>query len=358
MADAKPNGNKKPGKGSKHVHIDPTAEIDKKKKKIPMDESAHTFAASLASASGHYRRGSPVMITDALSDVRLNYHIDPKEIGHGHYGVVRKCMHRESGVWYAIKSIRKSKVSKIEVLKREIEILKEVKHPHIIELIEVYEDERYLHLITELCTGGELFDRIIAKTQSTEGHFSEHDAAALVRDILDAIRYCHDEKGIVHRDLKPENFLYLTEDEHAPIKIIDFGLSRHDDSDLGIMQTKVGTPYYVAPEVLRREYTKSCDIWSIGVIAYILLCGYPPFYGDSDTQIFESVRVGKFDFPSPEWDEISQSAKDFVVELLKKEPHNRYVSSKMINLQTLLFGDSHSELCFVSVLLDQLQRKL
>lgn len=158
-----------------------------------MDESAHTFAPSLASASGHYRRGSPVMITDAMSDVRVNYHIDTKELGHGHYGVVRKCMNRESGEWYAIKSIRKSKVSKIEVLKREIEILKEVKHPHIIELIEVYEDERYLHLITELCTGGELFDRIIAKTQSAEGHFSEHDAAKLVRDILDAIRYCHDE---------------------------------------------------------------------------------------------------------------------------------------------------------------------
>jgi len=175
------------------------------KPKLPMDgESAHTFAPSKASASGHYRRGtSPVMITDALKDVRVGYHIDPKEIGHGHYGVVRKCMHRESNEWYAIKSIRKSKVSKIEVLKREIEILKEVKHPHIIELIEVFEDERYLHLITELCTGGELFDRIIAKTQSAEGHFSEHDAAVLVRDILDAIRYCH-ELGIVHRDLKPE----------------------------------------------------------------------------------------------------------------------------------------------------------
>lgn len=165
-------------------------------KKLRMDESAHTFAPTNASITSHFKRGgSPVMITDALTDVRANYHIEAKELGHGHYGVVRKCMHRESGKWYAIKSIRKSKVSKIEVLKREIEILKEVKHPHIIELIEVYEDERYLHLITELCTGGELFDRIIAKTQSAEGHFSEHDAAALVRDILDAIRYCHEEKG-------------------------------------------------------------------------------------------------------------------------------------------------------------------
>lgn len=223
-----------------------------------------------------------------------------------------------------LQSIKKSKVSKIEVLKREIEILKEVKHPHIIELIEVYEDERYLHLITELCSGGELFDRIIAKTQSSEGHFSEHDAAVLVRDILDAIKYCH-EKGIVHRDLKPENFLFLTEADDAPVKIIDFGLSRHDDTDLGVMVTKVGTPYYVAPEVLKREYTNSCDIWSIGVITYILLCGYPPFYGDSDTQIFESVRVGKFDFPSPEWDDISQAAKDFVIEMLRKDPAKRCV---------------------------------
>jgi Protein kinase domain len=237
--------------GAKHVQISPeTIKVDndkakRNKKQLRMDESAHTFAPSVASSSSaQYGRHSTVMITDALGDVRTNYHIDPKELGHGHYGVVRKCMHRESGEWYAIKSIRKSKVSKIEVLKREVEILKEVKHPHIIELIEVYEDERYLHLITELCTGGELFDRIIAKTQSDEGHFSEKDAAGLVRDILDAIRYCHDEKGICHRDLKPENFLFLTEAEDAPVKIIDFGLSRHDDTELGIMQTKVGTPYY------------------------------------------------------------------------------------------------------------------
>jgi serine/threonine protein kinase len=128
-----------------------------------------------------------------------------------------------------------------------------------------------------------------------------------------------------NRDLKPENFLFLTSADDAPVKIIDFGLSRHDDTHLGIMQTKVGTPYYVAPEVLRREYTNSCDIWSIGVITYILLCGYPPFYGDSDTQIFESVRVGRFDFPSPEWDEISSVAKEFVTLLLQKDPKHRYV---------------------------------
>jgi calcium-dependent protein kinase len=216
------------------------------------------------------------------------------------------------------------------VLKREIQILKEVKHPNIIALIDVFEDAKYLHLVTELCTGGELFDRIIAKTQSAEGHFSEHDAAQLVKDILDAIAYCHDIKGIVHRDLKPENFLFLTESEDAPIKIIDFGLSRHDNAE-GIMKTKVGTPYYVAPEVLRREYTKSCDIWSIGVITYILLCGYPPFYGDSDAEIFDSVRTGKFDFPSPEWDDISATAKEFVRYLLQKDPRERPTALQAMN---------------------------
>jgi calcium-dependent protein kinase len=232
-------------------------------------------------------------------------------------------MHRKTKEWYAIKSIRKSKVGKIEVLKRETEILKEVNHPNIIRLIEVHEDEKYIHLITELCTGGELFDRIIAKTQSDEGHFLEQDAAKLVRDILSAIAYCHDVKHIVHRDLKPENFLYLTPAEDSPIKIIDFGLSRHDTTNLGVMKTKVGTHYYVSPEVLNREYTKSCDIWSIGVITYILLCGYPPFYGDSDQQIQNCVRMGLFDFPSPDWDDISQDAKEFIESLLNKNATER-----------------------------------
>ena len=111
----------------------------------------------------------------------------------------------------------------------------------------------------------------------------------------------------------------MTESEESPIKIIDFGLSRHKDANDGMMKTKVGTPYYVAPEVLRREYTEACDIWSLGVITYILLCGYPPFYGDNDAEIFNSVRIGQFDFPSPEWDEISSSAKDFVTLLLQQQ---------------------------------------
>lgn len=231
---------------SQETSQDPSAKNNKNssnaKPASPKPPTMENSAVTLGDVKINNRRDmqpNPVMITDTLSDVRVKYHINPKEIGHGHYGVVRKCMDRETKVWYAIKSIRKSKVGKIEVLKREIALLKEVDHPNIIKLIEAHEDQKYLHLITELCTGGELFDRIIAKTQSDEGHFSEADAAKIVRCILDAIRYCHDVKGIVHRDLKPENFLFSTPDEDAVIKIIDFGLSRHDDMKMGIMNTKV-----------------------------------------------------------------------------------------------------------------------
>jgi len=298
-----------------------------------MDSSAF----SLGDAKINSRRDlqtNPVIITDHLSDVRIKYHIQPKEIGHGHYGVVRKCMDRQTKAWYAIKSIRKSKVGRVDVLRREVSLLKECDHPNIIKLHEVHEDQKYLHLITELCTGGELFDAIIAKTQSAEGHFSERDAAALVRCILDAIAYCHN-KAIVHRDLKPENFLFSTNDEKtAVIKIIDFGLSRHDcDVSMGVMNTKVGTPYYVAPEVLNREYTKSCDIWSIGVITYILLCGYPPFYGDTDNQIFDAVKKARFDFPSPDWDGISLSAKEFISTLLQPIPSKRPTAAQAMEHQ-------------------------
>lgn len=225
-----------------------------------------------------------------------------------------------------MKSIKKNKVSEIETLKREITILQQVKHDNIIRLLDVFEDERYLHLVTELCTGGELFDRIIDKFESEEGHFAEFEAAKLVNDVMDAIKYCHN-LGIVHRDLKPENFLFVSSADDAKIKIIDFGLSRHDDINNGVMNTRVGTPYYVAPEVLKQKYTNACDCWSLGVITYILLCGYPPFAGDDDAEVFESVRTGEFDFPSPEWDEISESAKDFVAALLQVDPDDRMTAA-------------------------------
>mmetsp|Transcript_3976 Transcript_3976/g.5920 ORF Transcript_3976/g.5920 Transcript_3976/m.5920 type:complete len:500 (-) Transcript_3976:544-2043(-) len=292
-----------------------------KKAANPEEEKMSRRDARNGSTGGGKRES--LFITSYVADVRVKYHVQPKELGHGHYGVVRKCQNRQTGEWFAIKTIRKSRVHRLESLKREIEIMQTLDHPNIIKLFDVFEDEKYLHLITALCTGGELFDRIIAKTHSEEGHYSERDAAGIVRKILDAIAYCHN-VHICHRDLKPENFLFETKDENSELKIIDFGLSRSEDmNSMGVMTTRVGTPYYIAPEVLGRHYTKACDIWSIGVIMYILLCGYPPFYGDNDTEIFASVQRGQFQFPSPEWDSISDEAKDFIRLSLQKDPEAR-----------------------------------
>eukprot|EP00602_Paraphysomonas_sp_CaronLab_P005513 CAMPEP_0185023902 /NCGR_PEP_ID=MMETSP1103-20130426/6506_1 /TAXON_ID=36769 /ORGANISM="Paraphysomonas bandaiensis, Strain Caron Lab Isolate" /LENGTH=438 /DNA_ID=CAMNT_0027556691 /DNA_START=177 /DNA_END=1493 /DNA_ORIENTATION=+ len=196
-------------------------------------------------------------------------------------------------------------------------------HPNIIRLVDVFEDDKYLHLVTELCTGGELFDRIIEKTKSAEGHYSEQDAATIIKSVLNAIEYCHHVHNICHRDLKPENFLFATPESDSELKIIDFGLSRYDD-EIEHMSTKVGTPYYIAPEVLSRgKYDKECDLWSIGVVCYVLLCGYPPFYGDTDAEIFASVKKGEFDFPSPDWDDISSQAKQFIRACLKTDASKR-----------------------------------
>ena len=159
-------------------------------------------------------------------------------------------------------------------------------HPNIIDFAEVFEDPRYLHIVSDLCTGGELFDRITAM-----GHYTEADAAKVLAMILRGIAYCH-ERNICHRDLKPENFLFETPDAHSTLKIIDFGLSFVFETG-EMMSTRVGTPYYIAPEVLQRNYGVECDMWSIGVIMYILLCGYPPFYGDSDPDIFGMVMKGE-----------------------------------------------------------------
>jgi len=186
--------------------------------------------------------------------------------------------------------------------------------------------------VCELCTGGELFDSIIEKSKSAEGHYSEQDASTIIRKVLSAIDHCHSDHDIVHRDLKPENFLFKGpgKGEGEPV-IIDFGLSKMNDNPNDHMATRVGTPYYIAPEVLGRNYTKACDLWSIGVITYILLCGYPPFYGDNDAAIFRMIMSGRFDFPEQEWGDISQEAKDFIKKLINLEADERPTAAEAMN---------------------------
>jgi len=177
----------------------------------------------------------------------------------------------------------------------------------------------------ELLTGGELFDRIVAK-----GSFSEREASEVTKNVTDAIAYIH-KIGIVHRDLKPENLLFLNKDGDSPIKITDFGLAKFRANNGVEMHTACGTPGYVAPEVLKSEnYTKAVDMWSLGVILYILLCGFPPFYHPKTAELYKLIKKGEFDFPAPYWTDISDSAKDLVRKLLTVDPKKRYTAEQVL----------------------------
>ena len=168
---------------------------------------------------------------------------------------------------------------------REVNLMIKLDHPNIIKLYEYYETEKHIYLIMELCTGGELFDRIVQNTENGI-QFTEKQAADIFRQMMSAINYCH-KNGIVHRDLKPENLLYLNKNENSPIKVIDFGMSKRFDKEK-FMNEKVGTAYYISPEILQGKYDEKCDIWSVGVILYIIICGYPCFNGEDNDEIFAS----------------------------------------------------------------------
>jgi len=232
-----------------------------------------------------------------------------EELGRGGFSIVKKGVHKESGEAFAIKIIEKTAgEEELQLLQREIDIMKKLKHKNIISLEEVFDEPDCIYLVMELVTGGELFDQIVSR-----GTYGERDAANIVQQILCAVEYMHN-NGIAHRDLKPENLL-VSGPNNDIIKVTDFGLSK--DFGQATLKTSCGTPDYVAPEVLKgMPYDNSVDIWSIGVITYILLCGFPPFYGNSDQQIFEKIMKADYDFPSPDWDDISDEAKEFIGAIL------------------------------------------
>ena len=236
-----------------------------------------------------------------------------KKLGQGSYGTVFNCIHKETGSERAAKEILKSRIKNINQFRTEIKILQALDHPNVIKLFEYFEEEDKIYMIMEKCTGGELFDRILAKE-----YFSEKEGARIFKQILLAINYCHN-SGVCHRDLKPENFIFETESDDSDIKIIDFGLSKIFDPRKpgdAEMKTGCGTPYYISPEVLTHNYNEACDLWSAGCILYVLLCGYPPFYGDDDKEIIENVRIGDFDYPAEEWEDVSEEAKDLIQKLI------------------------------------------
>merc|ERR1719313_2664596 len=202
--------------------------------------------------------------------LRDHYRIG-KMLGSGAFGEVRVCVQRGSGAQRAVKVLRKSHMDEDEkkMLFNEINNLKDLDHPNILKMYEFFEDEKRYYIVTDICKGGELFDEIVSR-----GKFTENDAAMLMKQVLSCINYCH-KNHIVHRDLKPENVLF---DENKKL------------------DEKLGTPYYIAPEVLAKNYGAKCDIWSCGVITYIVLSGIPPFNGASDQEIMKKVKLGKFSF--------------------------------------------------------------
>eukprot|EP00296_Roombia_truncata_P000103 JP435763.1.p1 GENE.JP435763.1~~JP435763.1.p1 ORF type:complete len:340 (+),score=101.43 JP435763.1:1-1020(+) len=250
---------------------------------------------------------------------------DIKEVlGSGTFATVKKGIHKKTGENVAIKIIDKANLGDMEEsLKTEVDVMKSVSHPNIICLKDIFETSDKLYLVLELVTGGELFDRIVAK-----GSYSEKEASNLIARVLEALQYLH-QKGIVHRDLKPENLLYASPAEDASIKLADFGLAKMIGGGGGggggqVMHTTCGTPGYVAPEVLKSEgYGELVDVWSMGVILYILLCGFPPFHDDNQALLFEQIKHGRYDFPDPYWTKITPSAKDLVTRMMTVDPSKR-----------------------------------
>uniref|UniRef100_A0A4W3J4H1 Calcium/calmodulin-dependent protein kinase 1Da n=1 Tax=Callorhinchus milii TaxID=7868 RepID=A0A4W3J4H1_CALMI len=226
-----------------------------------------------------------------------------KEIlGTGAFSEVVMAEERATGRTFAIKCIpKKALKGKESSIENEIAVLRRIKHENIVALEDIYESSNHLYLVMQLVSGGELFDRIVEK-----GFYTEKDASTLIRQVLDAVQYLH-KMSIVHRDLKPENLLYFSPAKESKIMISDFGLSKMEGTG-DVMSTACGTPGYVAPEVLaQKPYSKAVDCWSIGVISYILLCGYPPFYDENDSRLFEQILKAEYEFDSPYWDDISDS---------------------------------------------------
>ncbi|RWR80342.1 calcium-dependent protein kinase 10-like protein [Cinnamomum micranthum f. kanehirae] len=250
-----------------------------------------------------------------------------RKLGQGQFGTTYLCVEKSTGKEHACKSIAKRKLTTeedVEDVRREIQIMHHLAgHPNVISITGAYEDGVAVHVVMELCAGGELFDRIIQR-----GHYSERKAAQLARVIVGVVEACHS-LGVMHRDLKPENFLFVNQMEESPLKTIDFGLSMFFKPG-DIFTDVVGSPYYVAPEVLRKRYGPECDVWSAGVIIYILLCGVPPFWAETEQGIFEQVLHGDLDFLSDPWPSISESAKDLVRKMLVRDPKNRLTAHQVL----------------------------
>lgn len=244
-------------------------------------------------------------------------------VGRGTWGEVKAVVDIATGAKRAAKKIPKYFVEDADRFRQEMEIMKCLDHPNIVRLFESFEDSKDIYLIMDFCAGGELFDRLVDL-----GTFDEALASRIMLQILQAVSYCHS-RHVAHRDLKPENFLFLNKSAWSGLKLIDFGLAtRFKEGEA--LRTKAGTPYYVSPQVLEGRYGNECDVWSAGVIMYILLCGYPPFNSITDKGIMEKVKSGDVTFPDSEWSKVSADAKEVIRNLLVKNPRKRWTADQAL----------------------------
>jgi calcium-dependent protein kinase len=285
-----------------------------------------TPAASQDSAPFHFAH---IWMRDNAGKLEDEYEVAASQLGEGSFGSVFRAKCKTTHVDRAVKAIEKRAVKNPIRFEREISIAKQLDHPNVVRLYETFRDATKIYLVMELCTGGELFDRIVDEAPTG---FDEEHAAKYIRQILAALCYLH-AQSFAHRDVKPENFLLYDKKPEAALKIIDFGLACHFEPGKP-MATKAGTAYYVAPEVLKGSYDEKCDVWSAGVISFILLCGFPPFSGDTDPEILRKVKEGSFEFKSPEWDPISQGAKNLVTQMLTPDPALRPSADLLLNTNT------------------------
>jgi calcium-dependent protein kinase len=283
-------------------------------------------------------------ISEHKGSLREAYRFGPI-LGQSSFGSLRQITHRITSEHRVLKSIQKSSQDthdRSEFL-HEVQVLKSLDHPNIQRIYEFYEDDDNYYLILEYCSGGELFDRI-----SSLGYFSEELAARIIAQILSAITYCHD-RNIVHCDLKPENILFENNSEYSNIKVIDFETSQYLNKSKGLRKM-AGSRYYIAPEVLKRKYDEKCDVWSIGVMLYIMLCGYPPFQGRTHDEVIKNVLIGKHSYYSPEWDSISHRAKNLIDRMLTYDPSKRIPARHALKHAWLNPANTAQELQFDRVL--------
>ncbi|KAM9068803.1 calcium/calmodulin-dependent protein kinase type II subunit gamma isoform 11-T12 [Sarcophilus harrisii] len=250
-----------------------------------------------------------------------------EELGKGAFSVVRRCVKKTSTQEYAAKIINTKKLSARDhqKLEREARICRLLKHPNIVRLHDSISEEGFHYLVFDLVTGGELFEDIVARE-----YYSEADASHCIHQILESVNHIH-QHDIVHRDLKPENLLLASKCKGAAVKLADFGLAIEVQGDQQAWFGFAGTPGYLSPEVLRKDpYGKPVDIWACGVILYILLVGYPPFWDEDQHKLYQQIKAGAYDFPSPEWDTVTPEAKNLINQMLTINPAKRITADQAL----------------------------